>query len=150
VEEDLWLDDGLEELFLGVPGAPPPEPPPARRGMPARRPTWRPAKETEDERIFREMQIAILPPQLAMAAREEGRKRSEGALEQYRELRHIASVLTPGPKMSLADKRRLEEQKIVQRIEAQDRKLQEREKFEKQIAMNARMAKVRAAKRKKR
>jgi len=140
-------------LASGESGAGPSPAVQAPSGAPARRKlghyTWTPKKELEEERVFREMREAARVPQEAMRAMEAGRQRSLAALRLSNQARKIESGLNPSPSpMTQADKNKLEAQKMFKRLESAERLRQEKEKYAKKAGMNAKMAKVRAAKRK--
>lgn len=146
-ENDVWMDDGIEELVLGEPGIF--DAPVRHRGFPARRIVWRPKEEDEDQYIFRMQLEAIQKPIVLKAERDAAKGRSLAGLERGRRAQEIDRFFSPpeGPKMTQMDKKVLEERSVLKKAEASLRKKEEDEATKKQIAMNIRMAKVRAAKR---
>jgi hypothetical protein len=157
----ILLDDELLMSFLGYglgPGTTPPAPQPGigsrkggqRRIRPGAYTIRPPAGKSEDEIVFQLMREASLVPLIPVEMRGEGRERSLGALAISRQEKHYESQLNPSSSpMPAAAKKIFERQNIIRGLDAAERRRSENEELAKKVANHVKMAKVRAAKRKK-
>lgn len=156
------MEDGLEELFLGEPAmfvAPPVEITGGggehQRGYRER--TYRHAAKGYRQRgagdqnhVFNEMLSALNKALDEQKDKDVARDKSLSALQDARLRQEIDRYFSPpeGPPMTRADKQRLEEREILRKSNAMVNRQMEQAALAKKIAMNIKMARVRAAKKK--
>jgi hypothetical protein len=155
VDEDLWLADGLEDLILGVAGAPAAPAvgdvgAPARRIRPGAYTIRPPAGKSEEEIVFQLVRDATNAPVAEMKRKEDIYAQRVQSVNVAGRISQIQRLMAPQPeeRMSQKDKEKLQQRGALQRLEAMSRRQREQDEMAKKVAMHAKMAKVRAAKRK--
>lgn len=151
--EDLLLlfEDGLlAPMGAATPSVGESHGAPARHIRPGAYTVRPPAGKSEDEIVFQLMREATGVPVAEMKRKEDIYTQRVQSVNIAGRMSQVQRMMAPQPeeRMSQKDRDRLQQRSMLQKLEAANRRQREQEEMARKVAMHAKMAKVRAAKRK--